>query len=91
MGDSASPSIEIGAESRPTEAEIWVRDTGIGIDPAYHEKIFEMFQRLHDVPVEGTGIGLAIVKKVIEGAGGRVWVESALGQGATFRFTWPAV
>ena len=48
-----------------------------------------MFQRLNDVHVEGTGIGLAIVKKIIEGVGGRVWVESARGQGATFRFTWP--
>jgi signal transduction histidine kinase len=89
MGDSASPSIEIGAESRPTEAEIWVRDTGIGIDPAYHEKVFEIFQRLKEVEAEGTGVGLPIVKKIVQAAGGRIWVESAQGQGSTFRFTWP--
>jgi hypothetical protein len=61
-----------------------------GIDPAYHGKIFEVFQRLQDIPTHGTGMGLAIVKKIVEGAGGRVWVESARGEGATFRFTWPA-
>jgi signal transduction histidine kinase len=89
LGDGPEPRIEIGSALRDTHVECWVRDNGIGIDPAYHDKVFEMFQRLNDVHVDGTGIGLAIVKKVVEGAGGRVWVESALGQGATFRFTWP--
>ena len=89
LGDGPDPRIEIGSLRRDDLVECWVRDNGIGIDPAYHEKIFEMFQRLNDVPVEGTGIGLAIVKKIIEGAGGSVWVESARGEGATFRFTWP--
>jgi signal transduction histidine kinase len=90
MGDPASPSIEIGATSRSTETEVWVRDTGIGIDPAYHDKVFEIFQRLKDVEAEGSGVGLPIVKKIVLAAGGRIWVESARGQGSTFRFTWPA-
>jgi signal transduction histidine kinase len=89
MGDTASPAIEIGAIARPTETEIWVRDTGIGIDPAYHDKVFEIFQRLKEVEAEGTGVGLPIVKKIVHAAGGRIWVESAPGQGSTFRFTWP--
>lgn len=70
--------------------ECYVRDNGIGIDPAHHEKVFEIFQRINDVQVESTGVGLAIVKKIIDGVGGRVWVESSRGEGATFRFTWPA-
>jgi light-regulated signal transduction histidine kinase (bacteriophytochrome) len=89
VGDVPNPRIEIGSVTRDDEIECWVRDNGIGIDPAYHGKIFEMFQRLNDVDVEGTGIGLPIVKKIVEGAGGKVWVESARGQGATFRFTLP--
>jgi signal transduction histidine kinase len=89
LGDVPNPRIEIGTMSHESHVECWVRDNGIGIDPAYQDKIFVMFQRLNDIDVEGTGIGLAIVKKVVEGVGGRVWVESTLGQGATFRFTWP--
>jgi light-regulated signal transduction histidine kinase (bacteriophytochrome) len=89
MGDVPDPRIEIGSALHDFHVECWVRDNGIGIDPAYHAKIFDMFQRLNDVDVEGRGIGLAIVKKIVEGVGGRVWVESARGQGATFRFTWP--
>jgi signal transduction histidine kinase len=89
MGDTPSPSIEIGALSRGAELEIWVRDTGIGIDPDYHDKVFEIFQRLKEVEAEGTGVGLPIVKKIVQAAGGRIWVESARGQGSTFRFTWP--
>ncbi|MBI2218884.1 MAG: GAF domain-containing protein [Candidatus Rokubacteria bacterium] len=90
MGDAATPAIEVGATRRPDAWECWVRDNGIGIEPAYHEKVFEIFQRLREVDVEGTGVGLALVKKIVDGAGGRVWVESAKGCGATFRFTWPA-
>ena len=90
LGDVPAPRIEIGSVRRDDMIECWVRDNGIGIDPAYHDKIFEMFQRLNDVDVDGTGIGLAIVKKVVESGGGRVWVESVRGEGATFRVTWPA-
>jgi signal transduction histidine kinase len=89
MGDAAAPEIEIGTIDRGAEVECWVRDTGIGIPAEYHEKVFEIFQRLKDVDVEGSGVGLPIVKKIIEAAGGRIWVESERGQGATFRFTWP--
>lgn len=89
MGDTPSPAIEIGAVDRGDALECWVRDTGIGIDPVYHTKIFELFQRLNEIEAEGTGVGLPIVKKIVEGAGGRIWVESAPGQGSTFRFIWP--
>lgn len=72
--------------------EIAVRDHGPGIDPRFHEKIFEIFQTLNARDkVESTGIGLAIVKKIVQGQGGRVGVESEPGQGARFVFTWPSV
>ncbi len=90
MGDTPAPAIEIGALAHGAAVEIWVKDTGIGIDPQYHDKVFEVFQRLKDVEAEGSGVGLPIVKKIVHGAGGRIWVESAKGQGSTFRFTWPA-
>jgi signal transduction histidine kinase len=89
LGQAETPTVEVGAIERDDAIEYYVRDSGIGIDPAYHAKVFEVFQRLRDVEVEGTGVGLAIVKKIVDGNGGRLWVESARGAGATFRFTWP--
>jgi len=89
MGDSPSPAIEVGMREAGPLAECWVRDNGIGIDPQYHDKIFEIFQRLGDVEAEGTGVGLAITRKIVESVGGRIWVESTKGNGATFWFTWP--
>jgi signal transduction histidine kinase len=89
LGTQRDPMIEVGKVAGPGGIEYYVRDNGIGIDPAYHSKIFEPFQRLKDVPVEGTGVGLAIVKKIVEGVGGHLRVESAPGQGATFFFAWP--
>ena len=89
VGDTPSPAIEIGGREIDGAIECWVRDNGIGIDPQYHERVFEVFQRLKDIEADGTGVGLAIVKKIVDGAGGRVWVESERGAGATFRFTWP--
>lgn len=89
LGDAPAPVVEISRHDTGGVAEFVVADNGIGIEPAYHQTIFEMFQRLREVEVEGTGIGLPIVKKVVESAGGRVWVDSALGAGARFHFTWP--
>ncbi|MFQ5830048.1 MAG: GAF domain-containing protein [Candidatus Methylomirabilia bacterium] len=89
IGDVSSPMVEIGTVGRGEFVECYVKDNGIGIDPAYHQRIFEIFQRLKEVGAEGTGVGLAIAKKIVESAGGRIWVESTKGQGATFRFTWP--
>ncbi|WP_283431630.1 sensor histidine kinase [Neorhodopirellula lusitana] len=66
-----------------------VRDNGPGIDPRFHQKVFEMYQRIA-IDVDGTGMGLAIAKKQINNLGGDIWIESSLGEGATFIFTWPA-
>ncbi len=69
--------------------EFAVADNGLGIDPQYHERIFTIFQTLQARDtIESTGIGLSIVKKIVEGQGGKIWVESQLGDGATFYFTW---
>ncbi len=87
MGDQLDPLIEIGQRGEEAGKPIFfVKDNGIGIALEYHERIFGLFNKL-DSRSEGTGIGLALVKRIVEVHGGRIWVESELGQGATFYFT----
>jgi two-component system, chemotaxis family, sensor kinase Cph1 len=85
----ARPVIHISAETTDSYCTVHVQDNGIGFDPSYSERIFEVFKRLHGTDIPGSGIGLAICKRVIEQHGGKIWAESAHGQGAKFSFTLP--
>lgn len=87
--DRTHPTIEIGGTPVEGGWEFFVRDDGCGIPPSHHEQIFEMFRTVHARDGVSTGIGLSIVRRVVESLGGRAWVESEVGAGATFRFTWP--
>jgi PAS domain S-box-containing protein len=87
MGDQPQPQITVGVCQQGLERAFYVQDNGIGIDQRYHQQVFGLFEKL-DAVGDGTGIGLALVKRIVEVHGGRVWVESpGAGQGATFYFT----
>ena len=89
MGSQTSPLIEIGQHGEEDDKLIfYVRDNGMGIPREHHERIFGLFDKL-DPKSEGTGVGLALVKRIIEVHGGRIWVESEAGFGSTFYFTLP--
>jgi signal transduction histidine kinase len=88
MGEQSKPCVEIGMRGADEKGNpiFYVRDNGIGIEPQYHERVFGLFNKL-DSHTEGTGVGLALVKRIIEVHGGKIWIESkGDGQGATFCF-----
>ncbi len=86
---SEAPKIDVRAAEEDDNYVISVRDNGIGIEPKYHQQIFAPFKRLHGREVAGTGLGLALCRKIIEGHGGRIWVESDGENGSVFKFTLP--
>ena len=88
--DQEPPRVRIWAERQGTDWVFSVEDNGIGIDPEYHQNVFGMFTRLHSRSrYEGTGIGLALCSKIAHRHGGRIWVDSEVGKGSTFRFSIP--
>ncbi|MBN1234454.1 MAG: GHKL domain-containing protein [Methanotrichaceae archaeon] len=88
IGNRADPTVEIGYNADKEKPFFFVRDNGIGIDPSQHEKVFELFYKL-DKKSEGSGAGLAIVKRILEVHGGHLWIESEEGKGCKFCFTLP--
>ncbi len=87
---SESPAIRIGAVRIGEQWQFSFADNGVGIPAQYSERVFEMFKRLHSADIPGTGMGLAICRRIVQRYGGRIWFQSVPGQGATFYFTLPA-
>ncbi len=91
MGEQPQPRIELGQRPDGDGTVLYVRDNGTGIDRRYQDRIFRLFERLEPDKFDGTGIGLALVKRIVEVHGGRIWVESdGPGQGTTMCYTLPA-
>ncbi len=89
MGEQKSPQVHIGSVEKNGMIRCYVRDNGVGIDEEYQDQVFGLFERLN-VDVDGTGVGLTLVKRIIEGHGGEIWIESeGLGRGSRFLFTLP--
>lgn len=87
---AARPQIDVSAVRKEHFWIFSIRDNGIGIAPAYHKRIFNLFQRLHTNEYPGTGIGLALCRRILHAHGGEIWVESEVNQGSTFKFSLPA-
>ena len=87
----AAPEIKVSVEDENGDWHFQIADNGIGMEAQFLGKIFIIFRRLHNKEYPGTGIGLAVCKKIVERRGGRIWVESTLGKGSTFHFLWPRI